>query len=387
MERALQAAYGDRVTLAPGRLRGRVITAPEGQCLQVLDALLGRGRGDAVTVSVRMASLPRDVAEAGALRIATTVMRWLVEGGGWRERVVLRGGRRVRARAWDAAAGEGFTPGYTEASRTLWLRGAEQLPPRVGLDRREASRAARKALRRVVPEQASELGDWVFFHLAHRSLGTFRLNEDDLGDLRERLLAQSPVAQLLGPPGERSRRELRDAFTRLTAPGRARVLECIEDRVAGAWLGAARALWSARGVAAPAGARVARWASLGRLLHAYLDAVDDAGRLDLARPAMRFAGGLMSGVLVTSPEAVRAELSRAPGLGSLAQRDELLQAAGSVAAVGQRLLTMRERMAMERYGDARYAEAQVFLGDVDALLGGQRRAVEGLARALDGTIG
>jgi biotin carboxylase len=95
----------------------------------------------------------------------------------------------------------------------------------------------------------------------------------------------------------------------------------------------------------------------------------------------------MTGVFAAPAEEVRSELSQSSGVTSIAQRDELLAAVASVAAVGQRVFALRERMAAERYGDARYAEAQVFMGDVDALLGGQRRAVEGLARSLSGAIG
>lgn len=365
----------------------RVFAVPEGQALQVLDALLGRGRGDAVTVPVKLAGgVSAELAAAGARRIAVSVMRWLVEGGGWRERVVLRGDRRLRARAWDREAGIGFVPRYTEASRALWVEGAQQLPALVGQTRTEADRGARKALRKVIPEQSTEVGDWVFFHLASRGLGTFRLFDDDLRVLRERLTRQSPVAQLLAPRGELSRRELRDTFARLTAPSTVRVLECIEDRVARQWSASALALWSERASVAAA-LRIPRWAALGRTLEAYLDAVDDAGRLDLARPVMRFAGELMATVFTAPGEDVRAELSRSSGVTSMAQRDELLAAVASVASAGQRVFALRERMAAERYGDARYVEAQVFLGDVEALLAGKRRAVEGLARALSGAIG
>lgn len=363
----------------------RVFTAQEGQCLQVLDALLGRGRGEAVTVSVRPAPVRDDLAAAGARRIATSVVRFLVEGGGWRERALLRGGRRVRARAWDPAEG-GFVPRYTEASRTLWLEGAALLPPLVGLARTDPGRGARKATRRVVPEQATEVGDWVFFHLAHRALGTFRLADDDLRGLRERLASQSPVALLLAPGGERTRRELRDALGPLTDPSNVRVLECIEDRLVAAWSATTRSLWSDR-AGAPLAVRVERWAGFGRMLDAYLDAVDAAGRLDLARPVTKFAGELMAGLFASPAETVRAELSQSPGVASIAQRDQLLAAVGSVAGVGQRVFALRERMAGEGYGDARYAEAQVFLGDVDALLGGHRRAVEGLTRVLAGAMG
>ena len=364
----------------------RVFTVEEGQSLLVLDALLGRARGDAVTVPVELGPLRGDLAAAAGRRMATSVMRFLVEGGGWRERVLLRGARRVRARAWDAEAGRGFGLRFTEASRTLWLEGAAQLPAMVGQSRTDASRGARKALRKMVPDQPTEVGDWVFFLLAHRALGTFRLGDDDLAALRERLAAQSPVALLLTGRSERPRAELRETLVRLTRPGTVRVLECIEDRLAGAWSQLARSLWSER-TGASLAVRVERWAGFGRVLDAYLDAIDAAERLDLARPVMKFAAELMAGAFAAPAETLRAELSQSPGVASLLQRDALLAAVGSVAAVGARVFAVRERMAAERYGDARYAEAQVFLGDVDTLLGGQRRAVEGLARVLAGTIG
>lgn len=364
----------------------RVFSVAEGQALQVLDALLGRGRGDAVTVPVKLPGVSTELARAGSRRIALGVMRFLVEDGGWRERVLLRDGRRLRARVWDAEAGRGFVPRYTEASRTLWLEGAAQLPSLVGSSRTEADRGARKALRKVVPEQSTEVGDWVFFHLASRGLGSFRLFDDDLRVLRERLVRQSPVALLLSPRGELSRRELRDAFTRLTTPSTVRVLECIEERVAKQWSAAAMSLWSER-MSVAATLRIPRWATLGRALEAYLDAVDEAGRLDLARPVLRFASELMATVFTASAEDVRSELSRSAGITSVAQRDELLASVGSVAAAGQRAFALRDRMTAERYGDARYAEAQVYLGDVEALLGGRRRSVEGLSRALSGAIG
>jgi len=297
--------------------------------------------------------------------------------------------RMVLRRALASATKRKGDPDAEENARVTALYVASsvpQLPALVGQSRTDASRGARRAVKRVVPDQSTEVGDWVFFHLAQQSLGSFRLCEDDFAGLRLRLVSQSPVALLFAPAGERSRRELRDAYVRLTSPSTARVLECIEDRLAMAWTSAARTLWAER-MTGPLAARIERWAALGRKLDAYLDAVDDAERLDLARPVTKLAAALMTGVFVGPAEEVRSSLSQSSGVVSLAQRDELLAAVASVTAVGQRVFALRERMAAERYGDARYGEAQVFLGDVDALLGGQRRAVEGLARSLSGVLG
>jgi hypothetical protein len=58
-----------------------------------------------------------------------------------------------------------------------------------------------------------------------------------------------------------------------------------------------------------------------------------------------------------------------------------------VADVGVRLLRRRDELAGERYGDERYDEAQVYVGEADRVLTPARRQVEGVARALSGVIG
>jgi hypothetical protein len=186
----------------------------EGQALQVLDALLGRGRGDVVTVPVALSPLSGRAGGGG--RAAHRDERDALPGGGRR---VARAGAAARA-VGGCGRGRGTrrrggasSLGTPAASRTLWIEGAAQLPALVGQSRTDATGGRARPLKRVVPEQSTEVGDWVFFHLAQRALGTFRLCDDDLRVLRERLVRQSPVALLFAPWALRSRRELRDAFT------------------------------------------------------------------------------------------------------------------------------------------------------------------------------
>src|SRR5207302_152534 len=67
----------------------------EGEALEVLGALLGRGRGDAVRRPVPLDPLRFELANAGARRIAKTVVRYLTEADGYHERMFVRDGARL----------------------------------------------------------------------------------------------------------------------------------------------------------------------------------------------------------------------------------------------------------------------------------------------------
>ncbi len=365
--------------------RGAVFTAAEGQCLDVLAMLLGRGRGDVMPSPVKLDAPRRELMEAGARRIARSVVRYLCVDEGWRERTWLRDGRRVSGRAWSPALGLGFTPRYTRASRSFWLGAAQHLPVLSSVDATaEASRKAARVVRELVDADGTASGDWVFFAIAHASLRGFRLASSEELQLQRRLRLGSPLATLLYPDAGASREELRGQLARLVARENVRVVECVEARLARAWTAHAAQTWGSR--QAPDDL-TARWGALGRTLHAWLDAIDGARRMDLARPLLRFADALAAGPFSAGGEAVRATLAAAPGLKNLKERDALLAAAASVADVGARLLRRREELAAERYGDERYEEAQVYLRDADGTLTPARRQVEGAARALSGVIG
>ncbi len=370
---------------APRVGAGVTFDVAEGRALDVLATLLGRGRPALVTVAARFDAPRRELLEAGARRIASSVGQFLAFEGGYRERTVLRDGRRVSGRVWSPSLGEGFAPRYTLASRSLWLNAAASIPTLTGLDASpEAARKAARLAEGLVEATGTASGDWVFYAIAHASVRAFRLTTFDETTLQRRLREGSPLATLLYAEDAAPRESLRDRLRRLLAPESARAVECIEGRLARSWTRRAAQSWEAR--LAP-DELTRRWGNLGVTLHAWLDALDLARRMDLARPLLGFAKQLVRGPLSEGGEAVRDALTRAPGLRSIRDRDALLAAVSSVADVGARLLRRREELAGERYGDERYEEAQVYLRDADAALTPSRRKVEGVARALSGVLG
>lgn len=372
--------------IAAPRVGGNVtFDVVEGRALDVLAVLLGRGRPALVTTPAKFDAPRRALLEAGARRIARAVAQFLCLDGGYRERTVLRDGRRVSGRVWTPSLGAGFVPRYTAASRSLWLNAAATIPTLAGLDASpEAARKAARLAENLVETTATASGDWVLYALAHASVRGFRLTTFDEQTLQRRLREGSPLAALLYAEDAATRESQRDRFRRLLAPENARIVECVEGRLTRTWTRRAAQSWEAR-LAPEELSR--RWGNLGVTLHAWLDALDLARRMDLARPLLRFADLLVTGPLSAGGESVRDALTRAPGLRSIRERDALLAAVASVADVGARLLRRREELAGERYGDERYEEAQVYLRDADATLTPSRRRVEGVARALSGVLG
>ncbi len=370
---------------APRAGAGVTFDVVEGRALDVLATLLGRARPALVTTPAKFDAPRRELLEAGARRIARAVAQFLCYDGGYRERTVLRDGRRVSGRVWSPSLGQGFAPRYTLASRSLWLNAAATIPTLAGLD--ASPEAARRSVRltdSIVEATGTASGDWAFYALAHASVRAFRLTTFDEATLQRRLREASPLATLLYAEDAATRESLRDRFRQLLAPESARVVECVEVRLARSWTRRAAQSWEAR--LAP-DELTRRWGNLGVTLHAWLDALELARRMDLARPLLGFANQLVRGPLSEGGEAVRDALTRAPGLRSIRERDALLGAVASVADVGARLLRRREELAGERYGDERYEEAQVYLRDADATLTPSRRRVEGVARALSGVLG
>lgn len=373
------------------RSTGTSLNAIEGQYLVALDALLGAGRGDALVTPVRLNPVRRELLEAGRDRIARTVMRHLVEGGGFRARTLLRDGARTQGRAWDAALGAGFTPRYTAASLSLWLESARELPEFVAQPGRaaptsldDAERKVKKSLRTMIETEGTDTGDWVLYHLALRNLPTWRLPPLIAVHLARRLRAGSPYATLHATDDDRGVADLPAFFDALVAPRAVRIVECCEDRLTRTWTTQVGSLWRSR---ADAGVLTAQWSALGRTMQSWAAALDGRGRLDLAGSILRTLQWSVATVFSGGGEAVRQSLGEVLGLRTVQTREGLLRAAGSVVEVGVWLLRRRDELAAERYGDARYEEAQRYLRVVDDTLGPMRRGVEGLARALSGAIG
>jgi hypothetical protein len=359
-------------------------TVDEGRRLDVLAALLGRRRGEGLPAPAGLAPTSDALLAAGSDRIARSVARYLTHEGGHRERAFLRDGRRVEGRAWDARLGAGFTPRFTVASRDLWLRGAQHLPAVASLDPSAAAKSRERLVQQTVSITATASGDWVFYALALGSLRGFLLPADDERNVARRLCLGSPLATLLDAEPEAPAGELRARLAPLAAPPNARIVECVESRLAAAWLARARAHGAWR---LGHGELLRRYDALGRCLHAWLDTLDAARRMDLARPLLAFAAALPREVFPAGAEAARAAVAGVPSVRSVDDRERLLAAVARVADVGTRLLRLRDRLAMERYGDERHAEGQLYVGEADGVLGPARRPVEALSRALAGVMG
>ena len=361
-----------------------VFTVAEGQALDVLAALLGRGRGDLYARALPFTPR-RELLEAGSRRIANMCMRWMLEGGGWRDRIFLRNRTRAHGRVWDAGLGSGFELRYTAASMRLWVECARLLPEMaekgVTGATGEAERKPRKGLQALTFADGTGTGDWVFFTLAMRGLESFRLDRGDLVALQRKLRFASPLAALVYPDPALNETELRLRFSKLTHPSATRLVECAEARLARAWVQQAESAMKSR--EAP-GELTQRWAVLGRTLSLWLEATDRARRLDLARSLLRFVADTTRTVFAAGGESVRAQLAATPGIRSMSERDALLKAVADLATALQR---RRDELAAERYGDERYEESQVLLRDYEEILQPARRQAEGVARALSGTIG
>lgn len=356
------------------------LSREEGDALDALDAMLGRS-GPGPSRHLRRLDAPGPaLLDLGAKRMARAATRWLVEGGGWRERAVLRGGLRSRGRAWDPALSAGFGLRFTRASLDLWLVGAAQLGALAPDAEAEVRRSTRAELRRVASTRDAATGDWIVAALAHGLAPALAPREAAAWE--DALLRASPLLALMlarAAPDEPLRARLRAAV----ASPDARVFECAESRLAGAWTRAAREAFDERAVAAS----TRRWAGLAATMRAWCEVVDEAGRLDLARPVARAVVSIVESLAPEGPEAARAAIVARVGVRSIASRDALLAAVRGSLEVGEWLLRRRGEMAQERYGDDRYVESQVFLEDVDGILLPSRSALRQLTQALSPRIG
>lgn len=366
------------------------LSAEEGDAIRVLDALLGFARAESA-VPVNIHPVREALLTAGASRIRAAVLRFLVEDGGFRERQVLRKGRRVLGRAWSPELGGALRLEYTTATETLWLECARNLPTLVTAKGQgqsqgasEGDRKHRRMLRDMVTTAHTASGDWIFYAMVQRNLSGFQLSLEDQNNLTRKLRQGSPLATLFALDSDLTGSELRGRLGRLCEPSVVRVVECLEDRLAEAWMSVVSAAWSRYDTAA---ARTTRWNTLARVLSGWIDAIDDARRMDLARPALKLFARVTRETFARGGEAVRAELSNVGWVRTMKEREDLLAAVGAFVAVATGLLQRRDTLAMERYGDDRYDEAQIYLRDVSELLAPSRRGIEGVARALSDSIG
>ncbi len=368
------------------------LSSDEGDALLLLEALLGNARADAVRGAIDVSPVRPEFLRIATRHIAVAVMRWLTEGGGHRERFVLRDGKRTSGRVWDESLNKEWAPTFTTATVEFWLGAARNLPATdadreiVGGDMAQGRRRKRKALKDTVPvgERGSD-GDWIFFSLAHRALPNFVLNADDEKALLKALRRSSPVAGIFALEMEQGRDALAaEHISWLFAPGTVRILECVQDRLSRAWEQRVSALWT-RSDTVPN--LLPLWLGVGRALRGYVAAADAARRCDLMRPMLRMLANLPAKVLVGGGEALRKRVISMPGWSSIKERDEMLGAVRAVAEMGPRMVRMRDDFVLERYGDERYEEAQIFLRIYAEEFAESRAKVEDIVRGLSNTVG
>jgi hypothetical protein len=368
-----------------------LLTADEGDALALLEALMGNARADTVRNGVTLDPVRPEFIAIATRHIAVSVARWLTEGGGHRERSVLRDGQRTSGRVWDSALNKDWAPTFTAASINFWLDAARSLP--AGELEREYSggdiggrRRKRKAIKDAITvRERSSDGDWIFFSLAHRSLPNFVLNTDDERALLRALRTASPLAGLFALDLEQSKDAIAaERVSWLFAPGTVRIIECVQDRLAVAWERQLRSHWT-RSDTVPNLLPV--WAASARALRSYVAAANASNRCDLLRPVLRLMSRLAANVLVGGGDALRKRVISLPGWTTIKERDDMLASVRAVADIGTRLTRLRDEFVLERYGDDRYEEAQLYLRFYAEEYAEQRASVDDIIRGLSNSVG
>jgi hypothetical protein len=361
------------------------VSVDEGHALEVLD-MLCRGHAVRIVPGEPVAQPRAELSELAARRIAATCLRALTVGGR-RERVVLREGRRVRGRIWDAARTQGFRLRFTAASHELWVQTTVRLADfaRSGavIEGEGSSRRARRQIRRIIKIAETDTGDWLVYALAARNLARIQLPSEIREDFDRRLCMGSPLAILftltdvVEAPGTAA------LLDRLLDGSAVVLVECLEDLLAEQW---AEQIAAAMRVATGE-RRIERLASVAAVLEGWISRLDERGRLDLCRPLGLAFARLLAGAWAGAPDEVAQRLRSGASLIQRARRDELDRALGRIVGLGERLLGLRERMAGERFGDARYEESQVYLELHDELVRPLHRRLGALVNHLTGRLG
>lgn len=364
-----------------------VVTVDEGHALEVLD-LLCRGRAIRIAPT-QPVEVPRpELTRLAARRLAAVCTRLLAETG-LQEQVVLRGGRRVRGRIWDARLNEGFRLRFTAATYELWiqttLRLAEIARSSEVVEGQGSSRRARRQIRRIVKVADTDTGDWLLYALAVRHLARVPMPGEIREDFGRRLCLGSPLATLfaLDPRAHEGAGQLAEQFDLLLAGPAVRLVECLGDLLATQWaeqVAACMRWW-------PGEQRAARLEAAAQVLDAYLERLNFRGRLDLCRPLGRALALLLADAWAGEPGGVIQRLVADAGLNTHAQQGALRRALARLVGLGARVWAHREALAREAYGDRRWEEAQLVLAVCDAELRPHLRRLDALASALTGRLG
>jgi hypothetical protein len=355
-----------------------VFDQTEGYALSVLDALAAGSRVHPSPGEKRL-DPSEELIRIGAQRLSIHLHRLLLRSGGQRERTVLREGRRASGRMWDAALNEPFRLRFSEASPRLWL-GLVQLglrPPR--------AEELEEKLGRVTKVEGTECGDWLFYAQAFSHTARLGIAFHPEGWFARRLRSASPVTVLVQlEPHLMQRAAVRTHLLRLLQKGTVRIPECIDDLLLSSW----------RDIVARAAERsptiesfTLRFNAAAEVLDAWIDALDEKQRLDLAGPVMRLLAAFAAEIVTAPVEELREEIIRRHSPRSVHQRQEAHRAMGRLLAIGVRLAELRARFARLGYGDERWEEGQLVLASYDELLSPHIDRIRTLERGLRGIIG
>jgi hypothetical protein len=176
----------------------------EGEALRVAEGLVGKGRA-APPDGVPLEEPSPALATAVARTFAAACGRFVIEHGA-RARTVLRDGRRVEGRIWDARLNEGFALTLTKDADALWWRSVKDLLPlaakkrqRVNADTIDNTREDKRILRAAVPMLTHGSGDALVFLLAHEHASYLRLPRPLELAFQQALREASPLARLWAP--------------------------------------------------------------------------------------------------------------------------------------------------------------------------------------------
>ena len=363
------------------------VSVDEGHALEVLD-LLCRGRAIRIVPAQPLVEPTPELTAVAARRLAIASLRLLTESGR-REQVVLRAGRRVRGRIWDAARSSGFRLRFTEASFELWVQTTQRLAEISRsseiVEGQGSTRRVRRQIRRIIKIGETDTGDWLLYALAVRHLARVDMPREIREDLGRRLCMGSPLATLFALEDglAEARLLLSEHLDRLLDDANVPLLECLEDLLAEQW--AHQITACARD--SSGAARIERLTAAATVLETFVDCLERARRLDLCRALGCALARLLASAWADEPAAVARAVLVGAGLTQRAQQGALHGALARVVQLGERLHGLREAMAREAFGDARYEESQLFLEVFDAQLRPLLPRLAALANVLTGRLG
>jgi hypothetical protein len=359
----------------------KILSVTEGEALRLLEAFLVTEQRSFSRVSLKIDHPSKELVVAAKDRLSKAAVRFLFAGAN-RDITVLRDGQRIEGRLWDEALNQGFVLRFTEHSYQFWLGACKQLALLNDIN----ATKPKKTVRGVFAEDSTVepgTGDWIFFHLVHSNLGKFGLTLELQNTITKRLRQSSPLLGLFLLERDALESDILKSMKLLVQPSAIRILECMEERLIAAWEAEISRLYAVSGTAEQL---AARWTIVTRVLRSYLDALNDAGRLDLSLSVLRTMLSLMKKTFSQGATAIRSRVAAQAGVKNLQQRDLVVNAIAACLSLATWVYQQRDFLAAQRYGDDRYGEAQLFVRRVD-VFSSSRAEVDTLVRALSGTIG